>query len=100
MRAVFAVFGFVALYAITALTTVGLGSLGLKFCTWAPDAGGRGTVFLFLIGIAFFLAAGVLAWSAVPRIDRFEPPGPELKESAHPELFAIIPQEANSATQH
>jgi Zn-dependent protease with chaperone function len=34
--------------------------------------------------------AGVIVWSVLPRIDHFEPPGPELHEADHPRLFALI----------
>ena len=34
--------------------------------------------------------AGVILWSILPRVDRFEPPGPLLSETDHPRLFALI----------
>lgn len=35
-------------------------------------------------------AAGIVLWSAVPRPDRFEAPGPELTPSSHPDLFRVV----------
>jgi Zn-dependent protease with chaperone function len=91
MRALFAVLGFVAFYAVTAGAIVGLAWLGLLLFSWVPSVGnGKAIIMLVLIAGGLLIAAAVLAWSALPRIDKFEPPGPELKESQHPELFAMI----------
>ena len=42
--------------------------------------------------LAFFCVTGaaVVLWSVVPRPDRFEAPGPELRPADHPQLFALI----------
>jgi len=42
--------------------------------------------------VLFFsvVGAGAILWSIFPRIDRFVPPGPELKREDHPRLFAEI----------
>jgi Zn-dependent protease with chaperone function len=44
---------------------------------------------------------GALAilWSVLPRIDRFELPGPELSRSLHPELFSELQSVAKSVNQ-
>ena len=39
---------------------------------------GRGSIWLLALGIGSFVAAGVIVWSMFPRIDTFEPPGPEV----------------------
>jgi Zn-dependent protease with chaperone function len=90
MRAIFAVLGFVAFYVVTALSIAGLVWLGLVLFRFVPEISGRGIIMIALLGCGCMIAAAVLAWSALPRFDKFEPPGPELKESAHPELFAMI----------
>jgi hypothetical protein len=43
--------------------------------------------------------AGIILWSVLPRPDRFEPPGPELTEHAHPRLFALIRDVADKTRQ-
>jgi heat shock protein HtpX len=45
------------------------------------------TVILFLGGV---VAAAVMLWSLVPRLDRFAPPGLLLDPASHPALFAEI----------
>jgi heat shock protein HtpX len=35
-------------------------------------------------------AALTILWALVPRVDRFDPPGPRLSESADPKLFQVI----------
>lgn len=52
-----------------------------------------------LLGVACLVAAGIILWSVVPRIDRFEPPGPEVTAADAPELFAEIHTLAAAAEQ-
>lgn len=100
MRAVFAVFGFVAFYAVTIGAILGLGWLGITMFGWLPAVhNGKALLMLALVAGACVLAAVVLAWSALPRIDRFQPPGPELTEASHPELFAMIREVAKATGQ-
>lgn len=100
MRALFAVFGFVAFYAVTAAAIVGLGYAGIFLFGILGDVGnGKAMILVALIGAGCFLSAAVLAWSALPRIDKFEPPGPELTENSHPELFAMIKDVAKATNQ-
>jgi Zn-dependent protease with chaperone function len=40
--------------------------------------------------IMAIVAAVVILWSMLPRIDRFKAPGPQLDENGQPELFAIL----------
>lgn len=51
---------------------------------------GRTLILGLLLACSFFCAAAIIAWSLLPRIDRFEPPGPALSPSQHPALFAEI----------
>ncbi|MBN1610539.1 MAG: M48 family metallopeptidase [Polyangiaceae bacterium] len=55
-------------------------------------------VFVKLALICVVLA-GVILWSVLPRLDRFEPPGPQLTEHAHPQLFALIRDVADKTGQ-
>jgi heat shock protein HtpX len=43
-----------------------------------------------LLTVLCLAGAGLLAWAAWPRRERFEPPGPRLTEAEHPRLFAFI----------
>jgi heat shock protein HtpX len=100
MRALFAVFGFVAFYAVTAGAIVGLVWLGITSLGWLEHIrNGKAMLLIVCAAGGCGLAAAVLAWSALPRFDKFEPPGPELKESQQPELFALIREVAAATKQ-
>src|SRR5262249_41537284 len=49
--------------------------------------------------IACLIAAGIVLWSLLPRIDRFEAPGPRVNSESEPELFAEISSIAKSTEQ-
>ncbi len=49
---------------------------------------------LLCLGGAF-----AILWAVLPRIDRFEPPGPELSRSRHPKLFSELQGVAKSVNQ-
>lgn len=53
------------------------------------------------IRLAIFcvVGAGVILWSMLPRIDRFDAPGPLLTASEHPKLFTTIRDIAKSTGQ-
>src|SRR5688500_13247915 len=89
--------GFYALIAALAggLVWVGLGAGRLGFRGEHGRAGG----YLILVTVACLGGAGVLVWSAIPRIDRFEPPGPELSPDDAPELFTAIRGVADAVGQ-
>ncbi|HEY5924011.1 MAG TPA: M48 family metallopeptidase, partial [Kofleriaceae bacterium] len=100
MRALFAVVGFVAFYAVTIAAIAGLAWLGFVCFGWLDDIrNGKAMIIIFLVAGACWLASAVLAWSALPRIDKFEPPGPELTEAQQPELFAMIREVAQATNQ-
>jgi heat shock protein HtpX len=100
MRALFAVFGFVFFYAVTAAAVAGLVWLGITSFGWLEHIrNGKAMLLIVCVAGGCLLAAAVLAWSALPRIDKFEPPGPELKESQQPELFALIREVAAATKQ-
>jgi Zn-dependent protease with chaperone function len=48
-------------------------------------------------GCAFL--SGAILWSLIPRMDRFEPPGPKLDSVRHPKLFAEIEKVARATRQ-
>lgn len=92
-----------SLHAATALLLMVLffasaaaAGLGLIFAGWELGGGvlnqvrGRGMIVLGLICLALIGAGVVVLWSILPRIDRFEPPGPELLPGEHPLLFRQI----------
>jgi Zn-dependent protease with chaperone function len=45
------------------------------------------------------IGAALILWSILPRIDRFEPPGPRLLPSEQPRLFSMIDELARAAGQ-
>jgi heat shock protein HtpX len=51
--------------------------------------------------IAFFCLgmAGAIVFAVMPRPDRFEPPGPRLDQTTHPDLFAAIREVASATNQ-
>ena len=51
------------------------------------------------LALVCVVLAGVILWSILPRIDRFEPPGPLLSERDHPRLFALIADIARRTNQ-
>jgi len=55
-------------------------------------------IFLQII-IPSLIGAAVILWSILPRLDRFEPPGPLLKPEGHPALFAEIERVAGDVHQ-
>lgn len=90
MRAVLAITLMVLFYALAAAGIAALAWVGMKLFEVLPSIGGRGTLVVGLIGVACFAAAAVVIWSVLPRLDRFEPPGPEITEDEQPALFAEI----------
>jgi Zn-dependent protease with chaperone function len=53
----------------------------------------------FKVAFACIAGAVVILWSIIPRIDRFVPPGPELRPERHPELFRAVREVAERAKQ-
>lgn len=45
------------------------------------------------------IGAGSVLWAIVPRVDRFEPPGPRVMPAHEPELFRTLEQTANATGQ-
>jgi len=49
--------------------------------------------------IGAVIGAGAILWGILPRIDRFQPPGPELSRSDQPRLFATLDDVARASEQ-
>ena len=89
-RCAIAIVLMIIFYALAVVAIVGLAYLGVEVFKTIPEIRGRGIVITGVAGTACFASAGVVAWSILPRLDRFEAPGPELDPDEHPELFAEI----------
>ena len=88
-RAVLAVTLMVIYIALAVGAVAGLVWVG-QFLLTGLASGGRVSIWIVVLGIACFVAAAVIVWSMFPRIDKFEPPGPEITEREQPALFAEI----------
>lgn len=82
-RAAFAVLLTLGFYLL-ALAMVAL-LLFVPYAEWTYA--GRLHIKLALVCV---IGAGVIAWSIIPRPDRFTPPGPRLLPEEQPELFTVI----------
>ena len=51
------------------------------------------------LALLCLLGALCILWSVLPRIDKFEPPGPQLTRDQHPRLFAELDGVAKSVNQ-
>jgi Zn-dependent protease with chaperone function len=83
-----AVRALLALVLVVCFYVLAIGvAVGLLWLSYVQLRSGRPAY-----GLVIFCLAGAasLLWSVVPRRDRFEPPGPVLKEIDHPELFALL----------
>lgn len=89
-RAIVAVLLMIVFFALAAGAVLALGFAGFKVMGFAGDLNGRGALLMLLLGLGLVGAAGVVAWSILPRIDRFEPPGPEIDRAGYPALFREI----------
>jgi heat shock protein HtpX len=60
---------------------------------------GHGTYATLKIGFFCAVGAGIILWSILPRIDKFDEPGPQLLAADQPELFRIIEELASSTKE-
>ena len=51
------------------------------------------------LGAFAIIGAGAILWAIVPRVDRFEDPGPRLREEEHPRLFRALREVARGTGQ-
>lgn len=87
LRAAIAAVFLIAFFALAVASAAALTWLGIKLLGSVDAIQGRGAGLAVLGGAGCLLAAGVIVWSALPRIDRFVPPGPEITPEDAPELF-------------
>jgi heat shock protein HtpX len=100
VRAVVAVTLMVLFFALALATSAGLLYGAYELAIWTVGhARGRGLVVLLCIAAGMGVGALVVLWSLIPRIDRFEPPGPELEPGQQPELFKEIARVAARTEQ-
>ncbi|HVZ39783.1 MAG TPA: M48 family metallopeptidase [Candidatus Kapabacteria bacterium] len=69
---------------------------GLLYVLYAMVASGH---FSLQIALVCIVGAVTILAAIVPRVDRFQPPGPELLPDKHPRLFALIRDVASAAGQ-
>jgi heat shock protein HtpX len=91
-RAVLAIVLMIGFYLL-ALAIAG----GLLFLAYADIAYTKRPSGKLIIGCV--IGAGIILWSILPRIDRFEVPWPRLDPREHPRLFALIREVAGAAGQ-
>lgn len=89
VRAALAVVLMVLYVALAIGMILGLGGIGLAVLVAAASEHQYSWV-VFALGGGCIAASGTIAWALLPRVDRFEPPGPELLEADHPALFAEL----------
>lgn len=53
----------------------------------------------FKLAIVCLFAALAILWSVLPRLDKFVPPGPQVKRADHPQLFTELESIAKSVNQ-
>ena len=90
-RALVAVLLMVGFYVLALGIAAGL--------TWIAYADWAYRNSLDRLEIACLIAAGIVLWSMLPRIDRFVAPGPRITSEGEPELFAEISSIAKSTGQ-
>lgn len=83
-----------AIAGASAVAGIGIVSLGIE-----SGVSGKMALLMGLGGILFGVAALVVLWSIVPRIDRFVAPGVLVERDDYPELFSEIALVANAMEQ-
>jgi Zn-dependent protease with chaperone function len=91
-RAVLAVLLMFGFYALAFLLAGSLFFFVYAEVMWANEIFIRPTILCIIAGFA-------ILWSVMPRRDKFEAPGPQLTESEHPELFAVLRDVATKTSQ-
>jgi Zn-dependent protease with chaperone function len=92
-RATLAVVLFIGFYALALAIVGALLYIPYAEITYLHRINGRLTIFAVV-------GAGAILWAILPRIDRFQAPGPELTKEAQPRLFATLEDVARSAEQN
>jgi Zn-dependent protease with chaperone function len=79
-------------YALAIAIIIGLLAILYAVCLYANQV-------FFQIAIGCIVGAIIIAWSILPRWDRFEDPGPRLTPEAQPELFENLEAVARTTEQ-
>lgn len=91
IHAVSALLFVVLFFAGAVLSAAALMYLGFHFgLAGIGSIRGKGLVLVVLVALSMCAAGLIILWSLLPRIDRFEPPGPELEKEKHPALHREI----------
>ena len=90
---VFLALGLMAGFYLFALA-IALALLWIPYAEWTYAGRIHIKIAALCIGGAF-----TVLWALVPRVDRFDPPGPRLEESTHPRLFTLIREVAGATNQ-
>ena len=91
-RAVMALFLMVGFYVLSLAIAFGLLWIPYAEFTYLERVDGRLALFCVV-------GAGTILWALVPRIDKFEAPGPRLTPANAPYVFTIIEEVAKSTAQ-
>ena len=91
-RATLAVLLFVGFYVLALAIVGGLLYIPYAEVTYLHRINGRITIFAIV-------GAGAILWAIIPRIDRFNAPGPTLTRADQPRLFATLEDVARLAEQ-
>ena len=91
-RAALAVLLFIGFYALALGIAGALLYIPYAEVTYLHRINGRITIFAIL-------GAGAILWAIIPRIDRFQAPGPSLTRTDQPRLFATLEDVARLAEQ-
>jgi hypothetical protein len=90
-RAVLAIGLMVGFYALALALTAGL--FWIPYADWVYLHRVHPKIALLCLG-----AGGAILFAILPRVDKFEPPGPQLRDADHPRLFSLI-RDVATATQ-
>lgn len=87
----------IAVVLMAGFYILALGAVGALYWLAYYDfmkTGGQAGMAIFGLGIGT-----IILWSVLPRLKRFEAPGPELTRDAQPELFAVLEDVASATRQ-
>lgn len=81
-------------YIFVLIVSGGLFYISYLIFSWA-----RNGLLLAKVGLPCIAIGGTILWSAIPRFDRFLPPGLRLTQEKHPKLFEQIASVAQAVNQ-
>lgn len=90
LRAVLAIALMLLFYVFALAIAAALGYGGFELLMFVPHLRGKAIIVGAAVALLCLFAAAVIVWSIVPRVDRFDPPGPELTRVDAPALFDEI----------